>query len=46
MKPLEPPDSLHLLAAQGWGELPAFTEADAELECINAKNVDLDAPAG
>jgi len=32
MKPLEPPDSHHLEAAQGWCELHAFLEADAELE--------------
>ncbi|MGO8928968.1 MAG: STM4504/CBY_0614 family protein [Limisphaerales bacterium] len=31
MKPLEPPDSLHLQAAQGWCELRAFAEADVEL---------------
>ena len=36
MKPLEPPDSLHLQAAQGWCELHAFAEADAELDKIAA----------
>lgn len=30
MKPLEPPDSPHLQAAQGWFELHAFAEADAK----------------
>ena len=32
MKPLEPPDSLNLQAAQGWLELGNQVEADAELE--------------
>ena len=32
VKPLAPPDSLHLQAAQGWCELHAF--ADAELDNI------------
>ncbi len=32
--PLEPPDSLHLLAAQGWLELGNPTDANAELEQI------------
>ena len=36
MKPLEPPDSIHLEAAQGWCELHAFLEADAELDNITA----------
>jgi len=36
MKPLEPPDSIHLEAAQGWCELHAFAEADAELDKIAA----------
>jgi hypothetical protein len=36
MKPLEPPDSLHLHAAQGWCGLHAYTEADAELDNITA----------
>jgi predicted Zn-dependent protease len=36
MKPLEPPDSLHLQSAQGWCELHAFAEADAELDNITA----------
>lgn len=36
MKPLEPPDSLHLQAAHGWCELHAYTEADAELDKIDA----------
>src|ERR1035438_2514329 len=34
MKPLEPPDSLHLQAAQGWLELGNHVEADAELDNI------------
>jgi tetratricopeptide (TPR) repeat protein len=36
MKPLEPPDSIQLRVALGWCELHAFTEADAELDNINA----------
>jgi hypothetical protein len=36
MKPLEPPDSLHLQAAQGWCELHAFADAEAELDKIAA----------
>jgi hypothetical protein len=36
MKPLEPPNSFHLQAAQGWLELHAFAEADAELDKIIA----------
>jgi tetratricopeptide (TPR) repeat protein len=34
MKPLEPPDSLCLQAAQGWLELGNHIEAEAELEKI------------
>jgi hypothetical protein len=34
MKPLEPPDSLHLQAAQGWLELGNHIEANEELERI------------
>ena len=34
MKPLEPPDSFHLQAAQGWCELHSFSEANEELEKI------------
>jgi len=34
MSPLEPPDSFHLLAAQGWLELGCPTEAGEELEKI------------
>jgi tetratricopeptide (TPR) repeat protein len=34
MKPLEPPDSLHLQAAQGWLELGNHIEANEELENI------------
>jgi tetratricopeptide (TPR) repeat protein len=34
MKPLEPPDSLHLQAAQGWLELGSHSEANEELEKI------------
>jgi hypothetical protein len=45
MKALQPPDSLHLQAAQGWLELGDHVEANEELECINAKNLGLDAPA-
>jgi tetratricopeptide (TPR) repeat protein len=37
MKALQPPDSLHLQAAQGWCELHAFAEADAELDKIAPK---------
>jgi len=36
MKSLEQPDSLHLHAAQGWCELHAFAEAEAELDKIDA----------
>jgi predicted Zn-dependent protease len=36
MQPLEPPDSLHLQAAQGWVELGNHIEADAELDNIAA----------
>ncbi len=32
MKPLEPPDSLHLQAAQDWLELGNHIEANEELE--------------
>jgi tetratricopeptide (TPR) repeat protein len=34
MKPLEPPDTIHLLAAQGWLELGNHIEANEELENI------------
>ena len=34
MKPLEPPDTLHLQAAQGWLELGNHIEANEELERI------------
>ena len=34
MKPLSPPDSHHLLAAQGWVELGNHAEANEELEQI------------
>ena len=37
IKPLEPPDSFHLQAAQGWVELGSHLEADAELDLIAAK---------
>jgi tetratricopeptide (TPR) repeat protein len=37
MKPLEPPDSLHLQAAQGWCELHSFLEANEELEKITPR---------
>jgi hypothetical protein len=33
-KPLEPPDSIHLQAAQGWLELGDHIEASEELEKI------------
>jgi len=36
MKPLSAPDSHYLRAAQGWCELHAFAEADAELDNITA----------
>src|SRR4051812_11462461 len=36
MKPLSPPDSLHLQAAEGWLELGNHLEADAELDKITA----------
>jgi predicted Zn-dependent protease len=36
MKPLEPPDTLHLQAALGWIELGNHSEADAELDNITA----------
>jgi predicted Zn-dependent protease len=35
-KPLEPPDSIHLQAAEGWLELGNHIEADAELDNIAA----------
>jgi predicted Zn-dependent protease len=38
MKPLAHPDSLHVQAAQGWCELHAFAEADAELDKITASH--------
>ena len=34
MKPLDPPDNLHLEAAKGWCELEAFSEATAELDKV------------
>jgi tetratricopeptide (TPR) repeat protein len=34
MKPLEPPDSIHLKAAEGWLELGSHLEANEELEKI------------
>jgi hypothetical protein len=36
MKLLVPPGSLHLQAAQGWCEIHASAEADAELDNITA----------
>src|ERR1035437_3751308 len=36
MKALQPPDTLHLLAAQGWLELGNHIEANEELENITA----------
>jgi hypothetical protein len=38
MKPLEPPDSHYLQAAQGWLELGNPTEANEELQKITAPN--------
>jgi predicted Zn-dependent protease len=35
MKPLEPPDSIHLKAAEGWLDLGNHREAAAELEKIS-----------
>lgn len=37
LKPLQPPDSLRLLAAQGWLELGNHLEANEELERIDAR---------
>ena len=37
MKPLQPPDSMHLLAAQGWLELGDHLEAPAELQKIKPR---------
>jgi predicted Zn-dependent protease len=38
MQPLDPPDSLHLQAAQGWIELGNPVEADAELGKITPQH--------
>lgn len=38
MKPLEPPDSIHLEAAEGWFELGNHLEANEELEQITPEN--------
>jgi predicted Zn-dependent protease len=38
MNPLEPPDSLHLEAAQGWLDLGNHIEANEELEKISPEN--------
>lgn len=38
LKPLEPPDSIHLNAAQGWFELGDLVSASDELEEISAKS--------
>ena len=38
MKDLQPPDSLHLQAAEGWFELGNHLEANEELENITAEN--------
>ena len=38
MKPLEPPDSFHVLAAQGWFELGNYLEANSELEQTTPEN--------
>jgi tetratricopeptide (TPR) repeat protein len=37
MKPLEPPDSFHLMAAEGWLDLGDHREAARELENIKPK---------
>ena len=36
VKPVEPPDSHYVLAAQGWAELSAYDEAEAELNNVHA----------
>src|ERR1041385_41374 len=36
--PLQPPDTMHLQAAQGWLELGNHAEASAELEKIKQQN--------
>jgi len=38
MEPLQPLDSLHLRAAQGWCELHSFLEANEELEKITPES--------
>jgi hypothetical protein len=38
MNPLEPPDSIHLQAAQGWLDLGNPIEANEELEKIAPQN--------
>ena len=38
MNPLEPPDSLHLRAAEGWIGLGNYADANEELEQIAAAN--------
>jgi tetratricopeptide (TPR) repeat protein len=38
VKPLEPPDSIHLEAAEGWFELGNHLEANEELEQITPEN--------
>ena len=38
MKPLQPPDSIHLQAAEGWIGLGNYAEANDELENITAEN--------
>jgi predicted N-acetyltransferase YhbS len=38
MPPLQPPDTMHLLAAQGWFELGNHVEANEELESITPQN--------
>jgi len=37
VSPLNPPDSLHLAAGQGWLELGNYLEANEELDKINAR---------
>ena len=39
IRPLQPPDTMHLLAAQGWFELGNHVEANGELELISPQNL-------
>ena len=38
IKPLEPPDSIHLKAAEGWLELRNWKESEKELDLITSEN--------